>query len=92
VDQAPEIPPDKRFLAWALGGRNVFLTGQAGTGKSTLLRRYLEEAGIINQNIAVTASTGIAALSIGGTTIHRFAGIELGAGADETFEEATDRL
>lgn len=92
MDQAPEIPPDQRFLAWALGGRNVFLTGQAGTGKSTLLRRYIEESGVINQDIAVTASTGIAALSIGGTTIHRFAGIELGAGADETFEEATDRL
>jgi len=92
VDQVPELPPDKRFLAWALGGRNVFLTGQAGTGKSTLLRRYIEEAGVINQNIAVTASTGIAALSIGGTTIHRFAGIELGAAEGETFEAATERL
>lgn len=92
VDPFPEITPEDRFLAWAGGGRNVFLTGQAGTGKSTLLRRYLEEAGVINQKIAVTASTGIAALNIGGTTIHRFAGIELGVGADETFEEATDRL
>jgi ATP-dependent exoDNAse (exonuclease V) alpha subunit len=88
----PEITPEQRFLSWALGGKNVFLTGQAGTGKSTLLRQYLDEAGVINQGIAVTASTGIAALNIGGTTIHRFAGIELGAAPNETFEEATKRL
>ncbi len=57
-------------------GKNVFVTGGAGTGKSYLLN-YLK----INHsksNLVVTASTGIAAVNVGATTIHSFAGIGLG--------------
>lgn len=36
-----EIRPDNRFLALAWGGRNLFLSGMAGTGKSTLLREFI---------------------------------------------------
>ena len=50
-------------------GRNVFLSGEAGTGKSFVLNYYL--AGIHGKNIIVCASTGIAALNIDGITMHR---------------------
>ncbi|MCB1210898.1 MAG: AAA family ATPase [Verrucomicrobiales bacterium] len=56
-------------------GRNVLLTGQAGTGKSTQLRTFLESAG---GDVAITASTGIAALNVGGSTLHRWSGMMLG--------------
>lgn len=62
-------------------GGNVFMTGPAGTGKSHLLKYILDiltnEEG---KKVYVTSSTGVSALSIGGTTIHRFAGIGLGDG------------
>ena len=48
---------------------NVFLTGRAGTGKTTLLRAFLQEAG---ETAIVLAPTGIAAMNAGGQTIHSF--------------------
>ena len=71
-----EAPIDEgnRFLALAHGGGNVFLTGMAGTGKSWLLRKFIaERAG----HVSVTAPTGVAALNVGGMTIHRFCGMRL---------------
>lgn len=56
-------------------GHNVFLTGMAGTGKSTLLRGLIDDLG---DEVTVTASTGIAALNIGGSTVHRWSGMMLG--------------
>lgn len=56
-------------------GKNVFLTGAAGSGKTYVLNRYiawLREHGI---DPAVTASTGIAATHLGGMTIHSWSGI-----------------
>lgn len=47
----------------------VFVTGKAGTGKSTLIH-YLRHA--IRKNVAVVAPTGVAALNVRGTTIHSF--------------------
>ncbi|KAJ1307093.1 hypothetical protein OPQ81_001211 [Rhizoctonia solani] len=60
---------------------NLFFTGSAGTGKSVLLReviRRLRETIDDPAKLQVTASTGIAALNIGGVTLHSFAGIGLG--------------
>ncbi len=48
---------------------NVFLTGRAGTGKTTLLRKFLSEA---DDKAVVLAPTGIAAMNAGGQTIHSF--------------------
>ncbi|MEM7660841.1 MAG: AAA family ATPase [Pseudomonadota bacterium] len=48
---------------------NLFLTGRAGTGKTTLLKRFLEEAG---EDAVVLAPTGVAAMNAGGQTIHSF--------------------
>lgn len=59
-------------------GSNLFITGAAGTGKSTLInefRKYTRKKGSI---IALTSTTGISALNIGGKTIHSWAGILLG--------------
>lgn len=47
--------------------RNVFLTGKAGTGKTTLLKEIIETT---HKNTVVVAPTGIAALNAGGVTIH----------------------
>ncbi|MBP3752471.1 MAG: AAA family ATPase [Pyramidobacter sp.] len=47
-------------------GANCFLTGSAGTGKSFLLRSFIESS----RSVLVTASTGIAAVRIGGLTLH----------------------
>ena len=47
--------------------RNVFLTGKAGTGKTTLLQDILEKT---NKKTAVVAPTGVAAINAGGMTIH----------------------
>jgi hypothetical protein len=55
-------------LALLAGGRHVFLTGKAGTGKSTLIRRFMSST---DRNVVVVAPTGIAALNVDGYTIHR---------------------
>lgn len=52
-------------------GRNVFLTGDAGTGKSYLLNEYISYNEKNKINMMVVAPTGIAAININGTTIHR---------------------
>lgn len=61
-----------------LAGKNVFFTGPAGCGKSHILKhmRYLLDQRHISY--AITAPTGIAAVLVGGETLHRFAGIGLG--------------
>lgn len=58
----------KRALDLLHGGSHLFLTGKAGTGKSTLIRHFLSET---RRNVVVTAPTGIAALNVNGYTIHR---------------------
>ncbi len=53
------------------GSGNLFITGRAGTGKSTLLRCIAQEAG---ERCVVLAPTGLAAVNVGGQTIHSFFG------------------
>ena len=48
---------------------SIFLTGKAGTGKTTMLRQIRENS---LKQIAVVAPTGVAAINAGGTTIHSF--------------------
>jgi ATP-dependent DNA helicase PIF1 len=52
-------------------GRHVFITGKAGTGKSTLLNYFRK---VTRKRIAVLAPTGVAALNVQGQTIHSFCG------------------
>jgi len=56
-------------------GKNVFLTGAAGSGKTYLLNKYIRYLKNNNVRVAVTASTGIAATHVQGTTIHAWSGI-----------------
>lgn len=49
--------------------QSIFLTGKAGTGKTTLLRKIVEST---HKNAVIVAPTGIAALNAGGVTIHSF--------------------
>ncbi len=56
-------------------GRNVFLTGAAGSGKTHTLREYIAYLRGLNTDVAVTASTGIAATHMGGMTIHSWSGL-----------------
>ncbi|MDD2702626.1 MAG: AAA family ATPase, partial [Candidatus Omnitrophica bacterium] len=73
----PDIELNDRFkeaLAVMEGTRrNVFITGKAGTGKSTLLSYFRS---ITRKNIVVLASTGVAAVNIRGQTIHSFFGFK----------------
>ena len=61
----------RHALALLAGGEHLFLTGKAGTGKSTLIRRHLADT---DRNVVVVAPTGIAALNVEGYTIHRLFG------------------
>ena len=59
-------------LAWQFverTGVNVFLTGKAGTGKTTFLRQLKERS---PKRMIVVAPTGVAAINAGGVTIHSF--------------------
>jgi len=56
-------------------GHNVFLTGRAGAGKTYVLNKYIDYLKKKNISVAITASTGIAATHLGGTTIHSWSGI-----------------
>lgn len=54
--------------------QNVFMTGKAGTGKSTLLRYFRATT---KKNHAVVAPTGVAAINVQGQTIHSFFGFDI---------------
>jgi len=59
-------------LAWNFvinTNRNIFLTGKAGTGKTTFLHKLKREA---NKRMVVVAPTGVAAINAKGVTIHSF--------------------
>lgn len=56
-------------------GRSVLLTGAAGTGKTYVLNQYIRRAKKRGLSVAVTATTGLAATHLSGTTIHAWSGI-----------------
>lgn len=63
----------KRALEIIKSGNSIFITGNAGTGKTTLLRHA--QSTVLKGKKAVTvAPTGVAAINSGGITIHRFFG------------------
>ncbi len=62
-------------LAIMKTGKNVFLTGEPGSGKTHTAREYVSFLRTRGTDVAVTASTGIAATHMGGMTIHSWSGI-----------------
>lgn len=56
-----------------IAGRSVFVTGSGGVGKTELIKRVVAWFRRNNINVAVTATTGIAAVNIGGRTLHSWA-------------------
>lgn len=69
---------------------NVFLTGPPGSGKSYLLNQYIEWARQNNVKLGITASTGIAAKIINGSTLHSWSGIGLGQESKEKLLEEVE--
>ena len=65
----------EKALAILKSGKNVFLTGSAGTGKTYVLNKYIRYLRSRRIPVSVTASTGIAATHLEGTTIHAWSGI-----------------
>lgn len=68
----------KRALDYILQGKNVFLTGPSGTGKSTIINIFRNTCR--HKRIGMTSTTGVSALLLGGSTIHSYLGIGLGDG------------
>lgn len=62
-------------------GKSVVIHGPAGTGKSHIIQFVTSHLYANNQFVAVTATTGIAALSVGGVTLHSWMGCGLARGA-----------
>lgn len=62
---------NKQALAVLKRGKNIFLTGQAGTGKSHVLTQYILDCESKNKKVLVCAPTGIAALNLNGITMHQ---------------------
>ncbi|KAG2446559.1 hypothetical protein HYH02_008546 [Chlamydomonas schloesseri] len=86
---SPQLTPEQeRVLTLVRAGENIFFTGNAGTGKTFVLTRVVDDLreryGVdFGAKVAVCASTGIAATHIGGTTLHS----ALGCGVPSEYPE-----
>ena len=76
-------PEQEKALNEMLTGRNVFLTGEAGTGKSTIVKEFKRRT---QKNCVFLAPTGIAAVNIGGSTIHSFLRLAPGLMSEDSIE------
>ena len=68
------VEQQKAFDLVANTNTCLFITDKAGTGKTTFIKRIQEE---INKNFLVLAPTGIAAIAVGGQTMHSFFGFPM---------------
>ncbi|EAR26099.1 putative helicase [marine actinobacterium PHSC20C1] len=72
------------FAAIETTSNNLFVTGRAGTGKSTLLNHLSNNT---SKQIVICAPTGVAALNVGGQTIHSLFRLPIGVIADHELEQ-----
>jgi ATP-dependent DNA helicase PIF1 len=84
-----ELTPEQLAIYDAIeqGDGHLFITGRAGTGKSTLLRHLTEHS---KKSIIVCAPTGVAALNVGGQTIHSLLKLPLGVIAEAPLRQRTE--
>lgn len=68
-----------------LSGKSVLLTGAAGSGKTFVLNEFIRLAKREGRAVAVTATTGLAATHLGGTTIHAWSGMGVHAELPRNF-------
>lgn len=79
----------KEALKILKSGRNVFLTGQAGSGKTYVLNEYIGFLRKKKRSVGITASTGIAATHLNGMTIHAWTGMGI---LNELTEKALKKI
>lgn len=91
MSSEPEVlnEQQKAVLEACKSGKSLFFTGSAGTGKSYLLRKIIST--LPPDGTVATASTGVAACLIGGTTLHSFAGIGSGEASLQRCYEMASR-
>jgi ATP-dependent DNA helicase PIF1 len=63
-------PQQQEAIDAALSGRNCLITGPGGVGKSAVIKEIVRGLRAQGKQVAITATTGIAAIAIGGMTIH----------------------
>lgn len=78
----------EEVMEMVMEGKNVFITGVAGSGKSFLIKKIKEWADDNGKNTAITAMTGVAASNINGSTLHYWGGIGLGKSNGSEMEVA----
>ena len=86
---ATELAPEQQavFDTIETTREHIFVTGRAGTGKSTLLSHL---SGHSSKQLVICAPTGVAALNVGGQTIHSLFRLPIGVIADHPIQQAAD--
>jgi ATP-dependent DNA helicase PIF1 len=89
VTDSPPLAPEQQavFDAIETTSENLFVTGRAGTGKSTLLNHLSANT---SKQIVICAPTGVAALNVGGQTIHSLFRLPIGVIADNDIEQSAE--
>lgn len=84
-----ELSPEQAavFAAIETTQEHLFVTGRAGTGKSTLLNHLSWQT---SKQVVICAPTGVAALNVGGQTIHSLFRLPIGVIADHEIEQGAD--
>ena len=86
---ATELSPEQAavFAAIETTQENIFVTGRAGTGKSTLLNHLSWNT---SKQVVICAPTGVAALNVGGQTIHSLFRLPIGVIAEQEIEQSAE--
>lgn len=92
IDAGLELSPEQKIALELLqSGENIFLTGGAGSGKSFVVRQFMKK--LNPKELPILASTGAAAILIGGRTFHSFFGLGImEGGPKETLKRGLEDM